>query len=323
MARSSFPLWVVVCFVVLGAGCENTFTPKGPYVDRMIVYGVLSNRADTQYVRVYTTYDPPRFDPLSVTKDNMVRGADVVVTREGAPFRFREMLIPRLDRSRYNDDLLVYASHPFQLDPSKTYHLNVLSQQYGTVTSSVTVPKRGRIQPLNAYVLNLGGSEDENIVIYGWITELTYGILIRLYLLYEVLEGNKWVQHQEEIPNWVTMKPDSTKVFFFPVLHRRVTTGLVRDKEENETTVFSRLTYFASVSAIYNRYPEGGVHVKRALIVLTQVERNLYTYSMVVSGFQDPYSIRTDQPDYTNIVGGHGLFGAMVEDSLYVDLTLR
>lgn len=88
-------------------------------------------------------------------------------------------------------------------------------------------------------------------------------------------------------------------------------------------TVFSRVAYFDRLGAIYDRYPLGTVHVKRALVLMTQVERNLYTYVKVVNGFQDAYSIRTDQPDYTNIVGGHGIFGAMVEDSLSVDLNLK
>jgi hypothetical protein len=54
--------------------------------------------------------------------------------------------------------------------------------------------------------------------------------------------------------------------------------------------------------------------------VLTQVEDNLYKYYNIVNGFQDEFSIRTDLPDYTNIRGGVGLFGAMTEDSVVVDL---
>jgi hypothetical protein len=51
----------------------------------------------------------------------------------------------------------------------------------------------------------------------------------------------------------------------------------------------------------------------------TQVEENLYKYYNLANGFQDPYSIRTDQPDFSNIQGGLGIFGAMTLDSVRVD----
>lgn len=213
MARSFGPSWAAIYFLFMCVGCENPFTPKGPYSDKVVVYGVLSNRSDTQYVRVYLTYNPPQFDPLAHTTDNVVRGADIVVTGGAAPSRFQEKLIPRVDTSRYQDNITVYASYPFHLEPATTYRLSVASLETGPVTAMVTVPKKGRIQVLNPFVLNGGGSESENIVVYGWIRELTYGILMRLYLFYDVLEGNVWVQHQEEIPASMVKYDDGSKIF--------------------------------------------------------------------------------------------------------------
>jgi hypothetical protein len=88
--------------------------------------------------------------------------------------------------------------------------------------------------------------------------------------------------------------------------------------EVYERLVFRLDVYKAFLADLKSRY--GEVNVTRALYVLTQVDANLYTYYSVVNGFLDPYSIRTDLPDFTNITGGVGLFGAIVEDSLYVDL---
>jgi hypothetical protein len=323
MTKFASLLLMSVLFVVIFTGCESPFTPKGPYTDRMVVYGILTNRCDTQYVRVYSTYDPAGSDPRTHTSDNALLNANILVGNGAVPFRFQQEFIPRLDKSRYTDDILVYDSYPFKLETGKTYSLSVTTENYSPATSTVTVPKSGRIQVLNAYILNGGGSEDEQLVIFGWIRELTYGVLMRLFFIYDVLEGNSWVTHREEIPNGIFTKDDGSNIFFFPILARRMTSDLIKDKEENETFVFARRAYFASLGAIYARYPARGVHVKQALLVLTQVEQNLYTYSKLANGFQDPYSIRTDQPDYTNIAGGRGIFGAMVDDSMYVNLTLQ
>ena len=307
--------------MLLMAGCESPFTPKGPYKDKMVVYGILSNRSDSQYVRIYTTYDPAGFNPETHSEETMVSGAEVTVTGASQPFRFQEGIIPRTDKSRYTNDIVTYVSHPFSVQTGSTYTLNISSPWYGTVTSSVVVPKQGRVQMLNAYVLFGRGEEDENIVVYGWIKELTYGVMARLYIIYDVLEGQHWVRHAEEIPAAMAQTDDGRVLFGYPGLRKRQTSTLIVDKEVNETFVFLKKLYFNRLNDIYARYPSGAVRVKNALAIVTQVDRNLYTYMKLANSFDDPYSTRTDAPDFSNIAGGVGVFGAMVEDSMWVDLT--
>jgi hypothetical protein len=321
MSRSSLPLIAALGFMAFTAGCNRPFSPKGPYTDNLVVYGILTNRSDTQYVRVYSTYNPAGFNPLAQTSDNALGGADVVVTGDAGPFAFSEITTQRLDKSRYTDDILAYASYPFLVQAGNTYALSVTAEGFGGVTATVTVPKRGRIQFLNPYVLNGIGSEEENIVVYGWILELTYGVMMQMHLFYDVLEGNRWVTHRQELPDTRIVLPDGSSSFFFPTVRRRQTSGVVKNKEVNEMFVFDKLAYLKKVGEIMSRYPAGAVHIRRVLAVLTQVDRDLYAYSKRVNGFEDPFSIRTDLPDYTNITGGHGIFGAMIDDSTSVTIT--
>jgi hypothetical protein len=321
MSRSSLAFIAALGSLWFLAGCNHPFSPKGPYSDNLVVYGVLTNRSDTQYVRVYSTYNPSGVDPLVQMSDNALRGAAVVVAGDSGSFQFSEMTAPRLDKSRYTDDILAYASYPFPIATGTTYGLTVTSRDLGQVSARVTVPKRGRIQFLNAYVLNGGGNEDENIVVYGWIRELTYGVMMQLHVFYDVLEGNSWVTHRQEMPSVRLEYLDGSKLYLFPTVRRRISSGLIRDKEESEMFVFSKNAYFEKIGEILGRYPVGTVHIRQALMVLTQVDRDLYAYTKRVNGFEDPFSIRTDLPDYTNITGGHGIFGAMVDDSATVNIT--
>jgi len=321
MTRTTTLHIAAVSFLLIAAGCENTFTPKGSYADNLIVYGILTNRSDTQYVRVYSTYNPQGVNPLEQTSDNAISGARIVVAGESGANEFQEISTPRLDKSRYTDNIIAYAAYPFPLEGGKTYDLTVTSKEFGAVTAKVTVPKRGRIQFLNSYVLNGGGNEDENIVVYGYIRELTYGVMMRLYLYYDVLEGDAWVRHKQEVPSLSVQQEDGTLLDFYPTMRRRQSPGTVPDKEENELFVFHRVAYYKRVTDLLVRYGAGKVHIVQALLVLTQVDKDLYAYSKRVNGFEDPYSIRTDLPDYTNISGGHGIFGAMVDDSAFVNIT--
>lgn len=317
----SHVLIAALCCLSIAAGCDTPFTPKGSYSDNLVVYGILTNRSDTQYVRVYSTYNPSGVNPLEQTVDPGVSGARIVVAGGPDSSLFQEITATRLDKSRYADNILAYASYPFPIEMGKTYSLNVSSKNGGGVTATVRVPKRGRIQFLNAYILNGGGDKDENIVVYGFIRELTYGIMMKLYLYYDVLEGNAWVRHKDEIPTQTVIQDDGTEIDFYPTMRKRQSSGLVQDKEENELFVFHNNAYYGRIGKILTRYGIGKVHIVKALLVLTQVDKDLYAYSKRVNGFEDPYSIRTDLPDYTNISGGHGIFGAMIDDSAYVNIT--
>ncbi|MEX1276339.1 MAG: hypothetical protein WEE20_10425 [Bacteroidota bacterium] len=69
-------------------------------------------------------------------------------------------------------------------------------------------------------------------------------------------------------------------------------------------------------------YP-GGEPVRRAEIAVSACRllpvagRGApHNYYNVVNGFRDPLSIRTDQPGYSNINGGQGLFAAYAVDSV-------
>jgi len=50
------------------------------------------------------------------------------------------------------------------------------------------------------------------------------------------------------------------------------------------------------------------------------VEPALYNYYGIANGFRDPNTIRVDEPDFTNIAGGVGVFGGFVQDTLVVAL---
>lgn len=300
-------------------GCDKPFTPMGPYEERLVVFGILTNTSDTQYVRVFKTYNPPGVNPLENVIDQAIRGAEVSVTQGSSSMRYQEIAVSRIDTSRYSGNIVAYAAYPFRIQPGRIYDLSVTSQQLGRIGSTVTVPERGRLHVMNSYVLKGLGAEDEDLVVLAYIRYATRGLMIRFYLDYEVPVDNTWIRQRTEMPNQVRVFDDTVKLFGFPKLERRVSTASHPAKEELEKSDFSKIAYFERLNDLQARYSRN-LRVIGALFVLTQVEQSLYTYYNLANGFQDSYSIRTDLPDWSNIKGGYGVFGAMVEDSAYVNL---
>lgn len=303
-------LLAISCTMLLVCcGCENNFSPKGEYQKQLVVYGVLSNRSDSQYVRLYTTYNVSGFNPAEHTADTGVRGARVTMTDDSTIYTFKETAIPRDDTSRYASNLPVYVCFPCTARLGKSYVLSVASVE-GSATATAVVPTDGYIDFRYPDILKNPGGHTEDIIVSIALSSLAQGYIVRFYLDVNVYINQSMVHKRSEVPSALI----SPVQWGYPQLKRRTT--LV--SQPYSYVIFSRAAYEAFRQTLNDQY--GGFTLTGATFILTQVESNLYRYFNIVNGFQDPYSIRMDQPDYTNIAGGAGVFGSMVEDSVTVDL---
>jgi len=312
-SRQMINLFVFGFILLMSSGCENSFDPRGPYQKQLVVYSVLSSSSDSQFVRIYTTYNPSGVDPAGNTADTYVRKATVTLTDDSATYKLRDTSITRVDKSRYTDDIGAYIAYPCRTRRGKTYTLSVASDQ-GNVSATVGVPGTGLLIPDNSFILKAPDRYNEDVTVTIRVSPLTRGYVVRLYLDYLVQEGGVWVHRRDEIPNSAVSSSDAIVQYSYPTLTRR--TSEVPEPYINVHFPITVYTPFFAKNV--GRYGTDGYKIVSATYILTQVEANLYKYFNLANGFQDPFSIRTDQPDYSNIHGGLGIFGAMTVDSAYV-----
>jgi hypothetical protein len=198
----------------------------------------------------------------------------------------------------------------------KSYKLTVASDQ-GNVSATVSIPNAGYLRPNNPFILNAPSRySTEDITVTIGVSPLTRGYVVRLYLDYLARVGSDWVHKRDEVPTSVLSASDTTVQYNYPKLTRRSS-----DVSQPYVNVhFPIAVYTAFFTKIVDQYGSDGYKMLTATYVLSQVEANLYKYYNLANGFQDEFSIRTDQPDYSNIEGGLGIFGAMTVDSVQVDL---
>jgi hypothetical protein len=305
---------IITGSLLAAVGCDETFEPKGAYQERIVLYSILTTRSDSQFVRAYSTYNPSGHNPLENSADTYLRNATVTLTRDSSTTRLTSAIVPRIDKSRYTDDITAYMAYPYRIQPGSTCRLNVSSEK-GNVQAVVEVPSKGDILANNPFVLKEPDKYDEDISVRIRHSAVAQGYLVRIILEFETRLGSQVTRHQEEIPQSVLSGGGIAYQFEYPKLTRR---------DENNRSGLYRIEYFTLdayktfLVDLKSRY--GAITLSGATYVLTQVDRNLYIYYNLVNGFQDPFSIRTDLPDFTSIQGGLGLFGALVEDSLRVSL---
>jgi hypothetical protein len=301
----------------LCAGCEQAFSPKGPYEERLVIYGVLSTKSEKVIVRAHTTYDPPGFDPLVQLDDTPVLNAIVTLTEGDRIYQLRDTTLRRVDKSRYPTDIPAYAHEPLKPEFGKTYRLTVRTVDGATVTAVATVPAEGTMTLMNDFVLNDPARYyDEYVGLVASISQFTRGILLRAYLEYEVLMDGVWITKRVEVPRTVLKLGDGSEKPLYPGLRRRSTPEHEIPSSTRESEVFPGVAFVYAKSEILESHPGSQVKFLNAVFQLVQVEPNLYNYFNIVNGFGDEHSIRLDEPDYTNIQTGLGVFGAFSEQSL-------
>lgn len=324
MSKLIFSSVVFLFFVV---GCEDTFNPKGRYEEKMAVYSILSTKSDTQYVRAYTTYTTNEYDPFENATDTPIRNAIVTIQESNAAgqftfgtssFRFRDTTLQREDSSRYSPAVRAYVYYPMKIKQGRSYALSVVSQKYGQATATITMPSQGFINASSFDIVDPWRSDESLLRLSIGLSSATRGYQVKFFIDYDVyIRDVGWKAQRIEIPQTILSGTDLTNMkAIYPQLIKRTSLGSgINTVASFPFSVYTKIIYF-----LRQIYHTDDIRFKQAALLLIQTESELYNYVSVVNGFFDPKSIRLDQPEYTNIKGGLGLFGGFVVDSTKYDL---
>jgi len=303
--------------------CDQSFNPKGEFEKTLAVYAVFSTAQDTVLIRVAHTYDPPGFDPFEVTQDPTVPDATVQVFKGDSAYSVKDTLFARNDTSRYSTNITAFAATGLTTEFGGSYSLTVSSATYGTFDAAMTLPTKGQIVLGNSYVLDLPNQfRRDTLFLAVHLSPVTRGYLLRAYLEYDVPQGNQTVAGRMEVPLYRTVDDGITFLTLLdptlPALHRRVSSPAGPGIEPGDNDWFQVEAFRLTADAIHARVPSAAI--RRAVFILNQVEPNFYNYYNVTNGFQDPRSIRIDEPSFSNIRGGEGVFGGFTVEELSYDL---
>lgn len=309
----------ILLAILLLAGCDSSFDPRGPFLDRLVVYGVLTPINQEHYVRLLSTYDPPTLNPLDNTSSNQVSNAVVSLAFDTTAVALRDTVVPRDDPGRYTDSIKAFVASPLSIIRGKTYSLTVNSPFYGILTATTRVPGAGlmEIDIESRYSLTTPGLARSDIAIFVTPSQSTEGHAVRIFVEYELPVANPGVIVTQEIPLDITNYQNCTTFDSeYPIVRRRELVG------GRELWRFRLEHYRRALIRILKSHEGVVVDFKRVYVELVQTDEHLYKYYSLVNGFQDQFTIRVDQPNYTNVTGGLGLFGSFVSDTTVISATL-
>ena len=299
--------------------CEVPFDPKGDFLDRVVVFGILSPQKTVHVVRLSTTYDPPQFNPLDNTNSNQISNATVTITVNAVGTVLRDSVFQRNDTSRYQDSIRAFVYTAGTIQRGVPYSLSAVIPGYGTLTASTTPPSSGTIEIENDSRPTLTNPDvnRSDVMFFAIPANNAEAHALRVFLEYEVPTLNPGVLVKEEVPLFTTNYEDClTYDAVYPQVRRR------QQVAGREIWMLPYVSYQRAILKILKSNEGHVVNFKRAMVVMIQTDKHLYSYFSLIGGFRDEFSIRVDEPNYTNVEGGLGFFGSFTADSLSVTLPL-
>lgn len=307
--------WIgLALFASLFLSCDDSVDPFGEFVPRMAVYSVLSAESDTQYVRVVRSYRSP--DDLT-EGDLAVRDAVVEITDGSQTVVFSDTLLERSEPSEFGDSVFVYVARGFKPVPGTTYTLTVTSPSAGTISATTRVPPKSNLSTdysQNVVIRNPWSSVSNPVVSFT-ISPGASAFLVRFRIEYEDITPSGVIQKAIDVPDRLVVVSCFQEVYDFQFRTASSTGGSSGKLVKYDYPHFSyrRCVELVNERSYNNRF-------LRAKFTVVQFNDEWYKYYTSARTFQDRFSIRIDQPDYSPVPGGLGVFGGYVVDTISVNL---
>lgn len=303
-----FILFIAAVFLV---SCNDDFSPNGDYTPKLIVYSVLDAAKDTQYVRVYGSYSPEQYHPDSPSPNTDIANAVVRVFDDSSEYIFRDTVIS-VTEGITTKNVRVYTHPQFRPKEKKVYHLSVQSGTYPVATAAATGLDAAQILMFDTKPLAepLPGQFVTFDLFLGRLAGAYLGVM---KIEFEVMENLVWVPHSMEVPLDIVYDASgkvSQRFYPIPRIFQSVSMP-----SRNVQVAYQTEVYASTINQIKETYKAAydakNLKFKRVRFTLVQFDNEVFTYYSVANNFPGATTIRLDEPDYSNMHNGYGIFGAI------------
>ena len=313
-------LVIFCCTVLLVSGCDQTFAPKGEfhqqYVLQAFVQGDFGGLPTSMNALLARVYDVDGFDPSVNTNDPSVGGALVTFVLNARQDTLKERFRPNKDSLRYGPKQRYYSGRIVTPGPDATVLISARLPD-GSVLSARTIipsprPIASSIDFPRGVTTRMSLPDNPHSWTIRWDSDAPPGRLFfpMLIIPYVKIIGDSTVSGAIQVPLTLNGGPDGGPVYPSSTF-------------ETECTFdFAALDW--AMGQIAGEDPQKysyGTH--QLLFQLLEYDDALSKYYSSIHGSLDQFSIRIDQPVYSNIGGGIGIFGSYFDTKAYFDFDQR
>ncbi len=287
-------------FLIAVAGllysCKEDFNIQAEFRPRNILTCIIRPDTSFQVVTLSSSYEIEGLNPYSNTETPSILGADVKMWYNNQVYQFRDSTIDRIDTSRYSTPITFYYNNDLKPIGGRFVDLEALLPNGLLLTSETQVPDLESMSFVlsDTLVPPLGYRQEVEL---NWtkMGELVYHPQF-IIIYYNRVDHQKYekeipLNYSESsgayIPNYPKPSSRNSFVFDMDVINRAMSEISEGDPVKSNYSI---------------------VEMKLKVMVY---DKNLSAYYSSVQQFLDGFTVKVDQPDFTNVRGGFGVFGSI------------
>ena len=298
-SRIYFLIVSVLASIVLMISCNDQVDPKTAFAEVYSLNCVIRGDTSFQVATITRSYDVSGFDPSTNHNDPFVGGASVKVYYDDSVFVFRDTTMTRPAGSSYTTPMHYYYNS--KLRPQKSAQIKIVA----TLPDGKTLTAGSTTFAVNQFIIDRSSNftlESSGVIpqpiSFSWMylgSPIEYYVAPELVILYSKNVNGTAVEMQKKVPLYYLnnqtplyppIEPDPGSIGFpMNVVNKAMEEISEGDPNKQSYTL------------------------EKAVFRLFILDKNLTTYYSANQTFLDEFSVRVNQPDYTNINGGLGIFG--------------
>ncbi len=298
--------YTLMIFILINAvlfiSCDDNVNPKAGFKEEYVLNCVLNADSNYQIATISKSYDVDGYDPNTNTNDPFIKGAFVKVYYRDSVFIFKDTSIVRSPNSKYTTPINFYYNKKLKPSSYSTLKIEALLPNGKKLTAttesfflnilffSKTIES---YPPINANRITFSWDK-----ISGDKFESTIYFAPELAIVYSKFENEKWNRYYKKVPiRYTENSPDK------PPIYPEISVG-------KNSVSFDTLAFGVALREIEKDVSKRkNYKIEKALFRLLILDKNLAAYYSLQKTFLDEFSVRVNQPDFTNINGGLGIFG--------------
>lgn len=278
--------------------CNEDFNVQADFIQRSVLNTVLRSDTTSQVMSIYNSYPESQIFEDSIKP--FISGADVKLWQNYELYQFDERTITTVNNEGKSVTNVYYVCDTLSIESGSTIDIEAILPNGILLTSTVNVPDTKSMYVTAGELLVPAVNSPDEVYI-GWNGSSKYLYVPKMYINFR--HGSADTQsvqvpllYQDDVP--VYAKPENSAVFRIDrsVFDRTMSEISEGDPNKNDYVIFN------------------------AALKIGIYDRDLSSYYVSTQQFADEFTIKLDEPDYSNVSGGFGIAGSYIIKSFEVTL---
>ncbi len=306
--KKLFPI-VIVFLSLMFCHCSNSLNPNAPFRQRYALTGIMRNDTSTQIVTLTQSYQTADgTNPMSDTVDPAVINAEVNIWYRDTLYELRDSAIARKDTSHYKGPVHFYYVNNLRPQAGEYVDIEALLPNGLLLQSTTHLPSVNDFAFFNIKDDRTIPPADGRKYIYVEWTPIE-NVLYQPKMVITYYVKGSTIKREKSVPLYYINQNDKSVPIY-----------------QSQTRINYLSIDLETINTALNEIPQDTLDKSQVSIAGIDVQLIVYDeslttyYSSIQQGI-DAFTVKLDQPDYSNVQGGFGIFASYSRTDFYIKFT--